>query len=146
MTFDKYLKEGKLDTHKTSKEEIALLFKVIERDLKDAEIKELSIDRRFAIAYNATLQTATIFMHCLGFRAKAEAHHFVTFLFLKEALGGLFKKEASYFNTCRIKRNRTDYDRAGEISKKEMKELIEEAKRFYLKIKDWTEENYPQYL
>jgi len=146
MTFEKYLKEGKLAHHKTSKEEIAALFKIIERDLKDADIKELSIDRRFAVAYNAALQSATVFMHCLGFRAKAEAHHFMTFLFLKEALNGLFKKEASYFNTCRMKRNRTDYDRVGEISESEAEELIKEAKAFYSRIKDWIAKNYPQYM
>ena len=143
MTFDKFLKEGKLDPHKTSKQEISALFEVIKRDLKDAGVKALSSDRRFAIAYNATLQSATIFMHCLGFRAKSEGHHYITFLFLKDALGGMFKEEAVFFDACRIKRNRTDYDRAGEISEKETEELTAEAKSFFERIKKWVKENYP---
>jgi uncharacterized protein (UPF0332 family) len=146
MTFDKFLKEGRIDPHRASREEVSSLFKVIERDLKDAEVSGISGDRRFAIAYNAALQSATIFMHCLGFRAKGEGHHFTTFLFMEKALNGLFRKEASYFNACRIKRNRTDYDRAGEISEKEAKELLAEAKKLYQKIKTWLKENYPQYL
>ena len=65
MNFNNYLTEGRIDAHKASKEEISSLFRVIERDLKDSEIEGVSSDRRFAIAYNAALQSATIFMHCL---------------------------------------------------------------------------------
>jgi hypothetical protein len=49
---------------------------VIVRDLEDAAIQELSDDRRFATAYNAALQTATMSIACAGFRlATSPGHH-----------------------------------------------------------------------
>jgi hypothetical protein len=44
----------------TSRSEIDSLFMVIDRDLSDAVVTALSADRRFATAYNAALQLATM--------------------------------------------------------------------------------------
>ena len=49
-----------LQQHNTSVKEIADLLKLVGRDLADADIKEISADRRFARACNAALQLATI--------------------------------------------------------------------------------------
>ena len=146
MIWNEIKAAGNILGHKTSKQEIQDLFGVIERDLGDAKVKGLSSDRRFATAYNAALQAATIVMHCLGYRAKSEAHHYTTFMFLREALGGRFAGLADYFNACRAKRNITDYDRAGEISDKEADELVKETMRFYGEIKNWVSEKFPQYF
>lgn len=136
MIWNEMKAAGNILEYKTSKEEIQGLFGIIERDLEDAKIEGLSADRRFATAYNAALQVATIVMHCLGYRAKSEAHHYTTFMFLREALGGKYRELADYFNACRAKRNVTDYDRAGEISNKEADELLQEAVKFYDEIKN----------
>ena len=69
MSLNSLLKAGKLKRHKTSAREISDLFEVVQRDLKDASIKELSADRRFATAYNAALQLTTILMYSHGYRA-----------------------------------------------------------------------------
>ncbi|KAF0133656.1 MAG: hypothetical protein FD145_1194 [Candidatus Saganbacteria bacterium] len=146
MAFEKLILQGHIQKHKTSKEEIENLLTLIERDIKDAAIVALSEDRRFTIAYNAVLQCGTIIMSCIGFRTKGEAHHFFTFEFLQEALGSAHNETIDYFNACRAKRNRTDYDSAGEISETEVFELIKEAKNFYKFTKDWVNKNFPQYL
>jgi hypothetical protein len=52
--------EGRLRPHHTSPKEVADLLRVVDRDLADAGIAQLSTDRRFATAYNAALQLATI--------------------------------------------------------------------------------------
>jgi len=41
---------------------------VIERGLADAAVPALSADRRFATAYNAALQAATMVIACAGYR------------------------------------------------------------------------------
>jgi len=146
MAFEKLILQGHIQKHKTSKIEINNLFQLIERDLKDASIVELSEDRKFAIAYNTVLQCGTVIMYCVGHRTKGEAHHFFTFEFLQEALGSTHHETIDYFNACRSKRNRTDYDSAGEISATEVFELIKEAKNFYKFTKDWVNKNRPQYL
>lgn len=53
---------------------------------------------------------------------------------------------ANYFDACRVKRNITDYDRAGQVSEKEAKELLGEAKIFKSKINEWLLKNYPDFL
>ncbi|MBA3916283.1 MAG: hypothetical protein H0X25_21040 [Acidobacteriales bacterium] len=51
--------------HQTSKKEVDNL-RLITRDLADAAVAALSADRRFATAYNAALQVATIAIACSG--------------------------------------------------------------------------------
>jgi predicted nucleotidyltransferase len=43
-----------IEVHKSSKEEIANLLGIVDRDLKDTNAKDVSNDWRFAIAYNAS--------------------------------------------------------------------------------------------
>jgi hypothetical protein len=52
MSFEDWVKNGWLEVHKSSKEEIANLLGIVERDLKDSRAKDVSNDWRFAIAYN----------------------------------------------------------------------------------------------
>jgi len=137
-----FLSQGRLTPHKTSSEEISGLYKIVERDLKDAQIQEISEDRRFNIAYNAVLQLATILLYCKGYKIKGIGHHFVTLRSLKEILEGEYHPLIDYFDSCRVKRNISDYDRAGEISKSEVEELIEEAKKFKEIVKEWVKRNF----
>ncbi len=51
MTLKQLLADGKLVKHRTSRQEIASLLKVVERDITDASIELVSADRRLAIAY-----------------------------------------------------------------------------------------------
>ena len=110
VSLRKLINEDRLQQHKTNKQEILNLFNLVERDLKDAMIKQLSTDRRFATAYNAALQLATIVIHAAGYRVKNGAgHHWVTFLSFPEFMDKSQKIRADYFNACRSKRNVTDY-------------------------------------
>jgi hypothetical protein len=80
MSWKKLQAEGKVHDHKPSKKELDDLRAVIVRDLEDAAIQELSDDRRFATAYNATLQTAKMAIACAGYRlAGTQGHQRLTF-------------------------------------------------------------------
>jgi uncharacterized protein (UPF0332 family) len=57
-------------------------------------------------------------------------------------LEGEYRPLIDYFDSCRVKRNISDYDRAGEISKSEVEELIEEAKKFKEIVKEWVKRNF----
>ena len=144
MTLNQLLADGKLAKHGTSRQEIASLLKVIDRDITDASIKTVSSDRRFAIAYNAALQLATIALYCKGYRAVGLGHHFAVLQTLKETMGQEFRSRADYFDMCRTKRNITDYDRAGEISEHEANELLQEVKNFKQEVRDWLRQHYPK--
>jgi uncharacterized protein (UPF0332 family) len=135
------LDQGKLRQHKTSREEISNLTAIVKRDLKDAGIKALSADRRFATAYNAALQAATIVLYVSGYKTHGAGHHFVF-----EAVKGIMDKEYhslfEYFDSCRSKRNRTDYDFAGNVTDTEAEELINEAEKFLKVVLLWIKGNF----
>lgn len=139
-----FLNQGRLVHHKTSSEEIANLLNLVERDLKDAQIKGISADRRFTIAYNAVLQLATLILYCKGYKPKGIGHHFITLQSIKEILGKKYHTLIDYFDSCRIKRNISDYDRAGETSESEAEELIEEVKKFKETVIEWAKGNFPK--
>jgi hypothetical protein len=73
MSLQDLLNEGYLKAHKTSKNEINQLLVVYERDLVDAQVEDVSDDRRFAIAYNAALMVAVAALAVSGRQATGEA-------------------------------------------------------------------------
>lgn len=103
---------GYIRPHRTSTEEVRSLRELIARDIADAQIEQLSDDRRFATAYNAALQIAKLSLACAGYRvAKGQSAHFNSF---ENATFVIPTKEVEelgdYFDTCRRKRNHIDYD------------------------------------
>jgi len=143
MSLKKLLDQGKLRPHKTSKEEISNLFKLANRDISDSQVEKLSEDRKFATAYNAILQLATVLLYCKGYKPQGTGHHFTVFQAMKEIMGEEYYQLADYFDSCRAKRNITDYDYAGCVSGTEAKELVKEAKEFMRVVRRWLKANYP---
>ena len=143
MTLRNLLADGRIRSHKPSAKEIADLLRLVKRDLTDAGLVQLSPDRRFATAYNASLQLATIALHAAGYQTSGASHHWLTFHVLPEIMGTQYQARADYFDNCRTKRNLTDYDRAGEISKLETEEIIAEALAFRDDLISWLKKNYP---
>jgi hypothetical protein len=147
MTWQELLDTKRAQTHKTSRQEISALRAVVNRDLGDAAIPELSEDRRFATAYNAVLQLATMAVACSGYRVSAkQGHHENTFAALKLALGPPAVGFADYFNACRKKRNKVDYNLANVVTETELGELLEKAGAFKEFIEDWISKNYPHFI
>src|ERR1700733_8760927 len=102
MIWKKLLAEHKVHAHSTSKKELDALRAAITRDLSDAAVKGLSEDRRFATAYNATLQAAKRASARAGYRlATAPRRHRVAFDAARLALGSAAVRALDYFETCR---------------------------------------------
>ncbi|MBS0615295.1 MAG: hypothetical protein JSR58_01930 [Verrucomicrobia bacterium] len=143
----KWLEEGTLKEYKSTKEEIAQLFRIVHRDLADAEIDGLSEDRRFATAYNAGLQLATILLRIIGLRTNSHraGHHRISIDALPEILGENFQEISDYLNSCRIKRNICDYTNSGETTKAEADELIEEIKKLKREIHNWIRREHAHF-
>lgn len=147
MTWRDLLNKKTVQPHSTSRNEIDALRAVVERDLQDASIKDLSADRRFATAYNAALQLSQIVIHCAGYRVKiGGGHHQKTFEAVRIAVRTTEIEDlADYFDLCRRKRNDIDYDAAGIVSDTDADELISKAKDFKILVEDWIKNNYPQF-
>ena len=127
-------------------QEIADLFRIVDRDLADAGISQVSTDRRFMAAYNAALQLATIALHCAGYRAAHLGHHRTAFAAVPFVMGAALRTRAKYFDRCRRKRNSISYDRAGQISGTDVNEIVKEAEGFKCDVLNWLEQHYPEFV
>ena len=110
--------------------------------MADAAVSGLSTDRRFATAYNAALQTATMAVACAGYRTSGIGHHQTTFEAAELALGASGTPFTVYFDTCRRKRNTVDYDRAHVATETEATEILMQAKDFLQLTEAWIVQNH----
>jgi uncharacterized protein (UPF0332 family) len=116
---------------------------VFDRDLKDAQADNISLDRRFTTAYNAALMTAKAALAAKGYRTAGEANHFVTIKSLEFTLTPDPVKIA-VFNRYRRQRNLLDYEMAGIISGREVAEIIALAEYLRASLTMWLKDNYPE--
>lgn len=145
MSLQDLLNEGRLTTHKTSKQEITRLLALFDRDIADAQVKILSGDRRFATAYNAALMVSTAALAVSGYRSSTEGHHYWTIQSLAFTLN-LDSKTITKFNKFRQKRNISDYERTGMVSEQEVKEMITLAKKLRAVLVDWLKKEHPELI
>ncbi len=144
MSLQEWLSKGRVRAQKTSVKEIRGLIRVGNRDLADARIDLISPDRRFATAYGAALQLATIVVRASGYRTAGVGHHWITFQLLLELLGKEEQERVDYFDSCRQKRNVTDYDDAGLVSQSQVDELISEVAAFRTVVLRWLRAHHPE--
>ena len=145
VSLEDWLNEGRLRQHKTSKQEINQLLAVFARDMADAQSTTISIDRRFATAYNAALTVSVAALAASGYRAAGEGHHYWVIQSLAFTLQ-LDAETIEEFNRFRRKRNTIDYERIGAVSGREVSEMLELAKNIRSKLEVWLRENYPDLL
>ena len=144
MSWKRLLTKGEVKVHQTSKQELDNIRRLIARDLADASVVALSADRRFATAYNAALQSATITIACSGYRVSARAgHHAVTFEAAAFVLGSQASRFTDYFEACRRKRNTIDYQNSSVATVTEADELVLKAREFQSSVEAWVVANYP---
>ncbi len=68
MTLPDWLSSGWLKRQSTSPQEIQDLLDKVDRDIAEAAKKEITLDWRLAIAYNACLGCATVALRASGYR------------------------------------------------------------------------------
>lgn len=118
---------------------------VFDRDVKDAQADNISLDRRFTTAYNAALMTAKAALAARGYRTAGEANHYLTIKSLEFTLTPDPVKIA-VFNRYRRQRNLLDYEMAGIVSSREVEEVIVLAKHLRSLLTVWLENNYPELI
>jgi len=145
MSLTQWERNGWLRRHTPSKDEITNLFKIVKRDLDDAE-SGISADWRFGIAYNASLKLCTILLYAKRFRAEKSLQHYRTIQALPLIMGESKKDDARYLDACRKKRNIVEYEQIGSVTDHDAEELIEFVKEFKDEVKNWLKENYPEFV
>ncbi len=143
MSLNNWLNEGHLKAHETSKKEIIQLMKVFSRDIKDAQTENLSIDRKFATAYNAALIVARAALAAKGYRTSGEGNHYWTIKSLACTME-LDHQTVNKLNKFRKKRNISDYEMTGAVTEQETVEMVSLAQLLYDHLEKWLKNNYPE--
>jgi len=104
----------------------------------------LSPDWRLSIAYNSALQSAKAALAAAGYRAARESHHFRIIQLLKYTIH-VDSTLIAQFDMFRKKRNISDYERGGQVSEQEVKEMISLAKRIRSFTEKWIYSKYPSF-
>ena len=146
MSLQQWANNGWLKAHQTSPKEIQDLLKIVERDLSDAVVEDISADWRFGIAYNAALKLCTILIYVSGYRPEKALQHYRTLQALPLLLGPNRRADADYLDACRIKRNTVEYDYAGGATKKDADELIAFTQELRVDVRTWLHENHIELL
>lgn len=139
-----WLKNGWLKEHQTSREEVADLLAVADRDLAASGTSGLHNDWRFNIAYNAALQLATAALAIAGYRAERTNHHYRVI----DSLSYTLNYDAATvrkLDAFRKKRNISDYERADTVSEAEAKDMLLLAAKLRSDLLNWIEARHPKY-
>ncbi len=143
MTWKELESQGRVEPHRSGKGELDALRGAVEPNLRDAALKGLSADNRFALAYEAALLLAKMAVACTGYRVKGPAAHLATFQALELAMGPAVASVADYFDRCRRKRNALSYEYAGAATETEADDTLREARRFRSLVEAWIVRNHP---
>jgi hypothetical protein len=137
-----WLKNGWLIEHRTSRQEIEHLFRLVDRDLTDCRNPSLSPDWQFNIAYNAALQCAKAALAAAGFRAAKDAHHYRVIQSLKFTLK-TEDKIIQKLDAFRKKRNVSEYNHAGAVTAIELDEIRVLAGNLRKSVEAWIVAKFP---
>ncbi len=132
--------------HETSRNEIAGLLAVVERDLKTCADPNLDGDWRFAIAYNAALQCAALALKAAGYEVpKGGGAHHHTIGSLKLTIGD-DGEIVELLQAFRAKRGGGIYETTGVASDSEIKELRKLATVLRDRVMAWLEAQHANLL
>jgi hypothetical protein len=145
MNLSNWLEEGLIKRQAPDSKEIARLLAVADRDLADANVPGVSVDRRFATAYAAALGLSTVVLRASGYRTSSSStgHHWRTISLLPELMGPGQRARRAFLDSCRRARNAADYDHVGVASEQELVELLEDTLAFRAEVLDWLEREHP---
>ena len=115
MSFERFLAEGRLRQRRTRRDDIQHLLRLNHPPL---------------LCWNET--------HGAG-------HHWVIFQLLPHFMGEATSELATYFESCRTKRNVGTYDRGREISDTEAGESSAEVNDFKTQVERWLRAVHPEY-
>jgi len=136
---------GLLATHVTNRQEVSDLLAIMDIDLKDAEIPELSAERKLSCCHNAVLTAARAALRASGYRVPRsnQSHHYYAIQSLR------YTVEFDADTVLRIeavqkKRNVADYVRIGEVSESVVAEILALARDVCQRVREWLIENHPK--
>lgn len=144
MSLKDWEANGWLRAHQSSREEVAGLLAIVDRDIAAADLEALDDDWRFNIAYNAILQCALAALAVAGYRPEKGGgnHHYRALQSLELTLG-IPAKRVVVIEAYRKKRNQLEYERSGVASSEDVKAACALARELAKQTKEWIAISHP---
>lgn len=141
MTLENLLNAGQLKRHTTDRVEVQRLLAAARRNLSDAEVKGISPETRFDVAYKAIMQAALMALMANGFRPETNrpGHHMTLVQSLTKTIG-LARDRMLVLDTLRRKRNLSDYT-GEDIDDGSAQTCVDEAERLVGEVVQWLSDN-----
>ena len=118
--------------------EITQLLAVVDREISDASVSELSVDGRFMHAYDAALNLCTIALRSSGYAViKGQGHHKKTIESLPLCLGKEHSDTAGFIEIASRQRGQAMYDRTDVVEEKDAADLLQTAKELRTALLQW---------
>ena len=118
--------------------EITQLFAVVNREIEDASIPELSVDGRFMHAYDAALNLCTIALRASGYAVvKGQGHHKKTIESLPLSMGSEYSDIADQIEIASRQRGQAMYDRTDVVEDADASDLLQTAIQLRAALVDW---------
>lgn len=135
-----------LETIEPDSTTIIRLLRAVERNIADANLRELSTENRFDVAYKAIMQLANTALQANGYRTlTSKPGHHQTMLQVLSKTIGLDIETVMVLDALRKQRNVADY--SGDlIPETAMKECIEQAKNLFDSVTSWIRKKHPKLL
>lgn len=144
MSLENLLKIGQLKEHPPAADEIEKLLAAAERNLRDAQVEEISPETRFDAAYKAIMQSALAALMMHGYRpdTKKPGHHMTVLQSTPHTIG-LPSKRMVVLDALRRQRNVADYT-GDDIDVSTAENCIAEAKQLLNDVIAWRNSHRPE--
>lgn len=136
MSWAKLLADKAVAPLPSTKQEIDNLRSIVARAMRDVLAPGLSVDTRFVMAYDAARTLSLMIVRAAGYRPRSVGAHYYTFAAL-EAVDPAFGALSAYFDSCRIKRNISEYEFSGGITDTEADGLLQTVRKFSIDAEEW---------
>lgn len=147
MSLQQWLDNSWIKSIEPSRQEVAGLLAIAEREIADAALAGMSSDGRFEHAYNAVRSLSQLALHAAGFAVpKGGRQHEWTIGSLKYTLAGDWVEKADHFDYCRRLRNKSLYDRSGMTQQRDADDLLCEATKLMAAVQAWLEKDHPRLI
>ena len=144
MSLEQWLRNGWIQRNEPTVAQIHRLLQVVDRDISDAQVTELSADGRFQHAYDSALQLCMIPLLASGYQVpKGQGRHKRAIDSLRYTLGDRWSDAADHIERCSRLRAQMMYERIGVVSEQDANDLLEKANQLETEVVDWLKADHP---
>jgi hypothetical protein len=112
------------------------LLRIVERDLAQAEVRDLYPDGQYGFLYNAGLQLATMLLRLEGLRVGEAGHHRETLRKVRDLVPEEIRRWIDELDHARRKRNALTYSDTGLVSESDVAELRDTVTELYAWVRN----------